>query len=298
MQQRVVVAACAAALLALIAVPNAAAAERDPGLDRGIRHVEAGEWKQALVDLSDVVRRLGKDKTRAAEVAEACLYSGLAYVGLGETSPAISQFAQALMRRPQIRIPPERETRAALDAFEVARREAVAPAAARLPGKKSPVPFIAAGAVVVAGAGVAVAAGGGSSSAVRDNPIPPAFAATGATGTPQLLLVSAVPPSSSTIALRQTAPLLTFAFNTEASLPGRVQVFAEMVGLRGHCLTGHSEIAAVDRTAATMMAVVNSWQIICQGGFTTTSMDVRLQGADANIPVSLTTYSGGYIFEQ
>jgi len=199
-------------------------------------------------------------------------------------------------RKPQIRIPPDRESRAALDAFEVARREAVAPAAASLPHKKSPVPFIAAGAVVVAGAGVALAAGGGSTNAER-NPIPPAFTATSATGTPQLLLLSAVPPSSSTIPLRQTAPFLTFVFNTEASLPGRVQAFAEMVGPQGSCITGHSEITAVDRVTPTMTLDVNSWQITCPGVFITTIMNARLFDADANIPVSVTTYSGGYRFE-
>jgi hypothetical protein len=171
-------------------------ADRDPALDRGIKQVAAGEWKQGLGTLSEVVRRLSKDKERAGEVAEACLYSGLAYVGLGETSPAISQFAQALMRNPQIKIPVSQESRAALDAFEIAPREAVAPVAAHAGGNKSKAPLIVAGAAVVAGAGVAIAAGGGGSSADSfHNPVPPTFTATGATGTPQLLLLSAVPPS-------------------------------------------------------------------------------------------------------
>jgi hypothetical protein len=145
---------------------------------------------------------------------------------------------------------------------------------------------------------VAIAAGGGGSSADSfHNPVPPTFTATGATGTPQLLLLSAVPPSSSTIALRQTAPVLTFVFNTQPSLPGRLQVTAEMVGPSGSCIVGHSEIAVVDRAASTMTFVVNSWGISCAGSFITTTMNVRLLDADANLPVSLTNYSGGYIFQ-
>jgi hypothetical protein len=276
-------------------MPIEADTEKESTLGRGIRHVEAGEWKEGLAALSDFVRRYSGIKKREAEVAEACLYSGLAYVGLGETSPAISQFAQALMRNPQIRIPAALQSKAALDAFEVARREAVAPLEPKAPGKRSALPFIVGGAVA---AGAAIAVAGGGAESAEPNPIPPIFTATGSTGTPQLLILSAEPPSSSTISLRETAPLLTFVFNTEPSLPGRVQAFADLVTAQRSCLTGHSDVAAVDRTAPNMILLVNSWQITCSGGFLTTTMNVRLVDADANIPVSVTTYSGGYTFLQ
>ncbi|HEY6547446.1 MAG TPA: hypothetical protein VI589_06060 [Vicinamibacteria bacterium] len=270
------------------------AADRDARLERGIRHVEAGEWRQAIVELTEAVRRLSGDPRRKPEAAEACLYSGLAYVGLGETSPAISQFAQALMRDPQIQIPAARETPAARDAFEVARREAVAPPEPKAGRNK--VPFVVAGLGAV-GAGAALAAGGGGESSGGGNPVPPAFSVTGVTSTPQMLLLSAVPPSSSSINLSQTAPILTFVFTYQANLPGRLRATAEMLGQQGNCITGRtSEDALVDPAVPTYTLVVNSWQITCQGGFTTTSMNVRLIDADAGIPVSLTSYSGGYNF--
>lgn len=275
--------------------PPPVPAKRDAGLERGIRHVEAGEWNEALKDLSDAVRRLSRDPGRKHEAAEACLYSGLAYIGLGDTSPAISQFAQALMRNPQIKVPPGRDSQAALDAFEVARREAVAPPEPKA-GGRSQAPFVIAG-VASAGAGVALAAGGGGG-ASGDNPnsLPRSFTVTGATGAPQLLIQNATPPSSSTIHLMQTAPILTFAFLNDASLPSRVHILVELLGPSGLCMTGNSEIAVVDRSVTAYSLVVASWRITCPVGFTTLSLNARLVDADANIPISLTSFSGGYLF--
>jgi hypothetical protein len=75
-----------------------------------------------------------------------------------------------------------------------------------------------------------------------------------------------------------------------------VIVRTEMQGTSGNCMEGRSEVAQVDRGAASFTLVVNSWGISCATGFSTTSMTARLFDADANIPVSATTFSGGYIF--
>jgi hypothetical protein len=287
---------CTALLLAPQARPaRAVAAEtRDAGLERGIRKVEAGEWTEALKHLSEAARRLSRDPSRKSEAAQAFLYAGLAYVGLGDTSPAISQFAEAVRRNPRIAIPAERDSQAARDAFEVARREAEAGPAPKT-GGKSKAPFVVAG-VAAAGAGVALAAGGGSASNDPSASIPKTFTVTGSTGTPQLRLLSAVPPSASTIHLARSGPTLAFAFNNEPGLPARVQIQAEMSGPSGACIVGVSDVLTVDPRAASFGLDINSWTYSCQVGFVTVSMNVRLFDADGHSPVSQASYSGGYLF--
>ena len=292
--QRRLVTLCGAGLLSAFVAVRVGAVERDPDLDRGIRLVEAGQWKQGLVPLGSVAHRLSNNKKRAPEAAEAFVYSGLAYVGLGDTVAAISQFTEALKRDPQAKIPAAQTSTGAQDAFEVARREAVAPKAALGPKKKSKGLLIGGGAVL-AGAGVALAAAG-SSSSTPSSGLPAVFAVTGATGTPQPVLQGAVPQSSSTIDLSQTAPVLTFVVNALPSLPDRLQILVDMTGPQGACMAGHSEIAAVDRSAAAVALVVGGWNISCASGFTTTSMTVRLQDPDTKVAIAVTTYSGGYVF--
>jgi hypothetical protein len=43
--------------------------------------------------------------------------------------------------------------------------------------------------------------------------------------------------------------------------------------------------------------VVNSWNITCPASFITTTMSVRLVDADTNLALSVTSYTGGYIFQ-
>ena len=295
MSRWILVASCVCGFLGALAAPRADAIERDPDLDRGIRLVEAGQWKQALVPLGGVTHRLSKNKKRAPEASEAFLYSGLAHVGLGDTAAAIAQFAEALKRDPQIRIPAAHASTSAGDAFDVARREAVATPAAHGPKKKSPALFIAGGAVL-AGAGVALAAGGGSSSAAPNEGIPAMFTVTGATGAPQPVLQSAVPQSSSTVDFSRAGLTLTFVVHDLASLPSHVQILVDMTGPSGACIVGHSDPAAVDKSAASLALVVAGWTLSCASGFTTTSMTVRLQDADTKVAIAATTYSGGYVF--
>ena len=291
---RFLVALCAVGVFGGSPVPGGGAVERDPDLDRGIRLVEAGQWKQGLVPLGSVAQRLSKDKKRAPEAAEAYLYSGLAYVGLGDTVAAISQFSEALKRDPQIRIPATQISTGAQDAFEVARREAVAPAAALGPHKKSKGLLIAGG-VVLAGAGAAVVVAGGSSSPAS-NGIPAVFTVTSATGAPQPVLVSAVPPSSSTVDFSKAGLTLTFVVNDLSSLPAHVQILVDMTGPGGACIVGHSDVALVEKGAAMLGLDVAGWTLSCQSGFTSTSMTVRLQDADTKAVIAVTTYTGGYVF--
>jgi hypothetical protein len=279
--------------LLLLAAAVASGPERDAALERGIRHVESGEWNQAIAALSDAVRRLSGDDTRRSEASLAHLYSGLAYVGLGQGSPAISQFAQALLHDPQVRLP-EDAPAAAREAFEEARRETAI--AAQPPRRRSPLPFIGAG-VAAVGVAALVAAGGGSSDRAPDPGVPGSFTATSGTGTPQVALLSATPPSGSTIRLSAFFLSMSFVIINQANLPGRVLLRTEMLGPRGPCIEGRSEPVAIDRSAQATTLVVNAFSIACIGPFDTTTMNVRLIDADANIPVSASLFSGGYHFQ-
>ena len=285
------------ALLVSFTLPSTSPADqRDKSLERGIRHVEAGEWQPAITALSDAVRRLSGDPKRAPELADAYVYSGLAYIGLGETSPAISQFALALRTDPKAHIPADRESKAALDAFDVARREAVAPPAPKV--GKSRLPYVLVGAAAVGGGVALAASGGGDSSKNEPGPVPSSWTPTGATGAPPLLLLSTVPNSGATIHLLQTAPFLTFVLRQDATLPGHVSVTVDLLGPQGTCMMGRSgEITAIDPTIAAFTLSVSGWNVRCSGAFYTTSMNVTLLDADASIPVSVTSFSGGYFFQ-
>ncbi|HVQ27930.1 MAG TPA: hypothetical protein VMV21_00005, partial [Vicinamibacteria bacterium] len=140
-----------------------------------------------------------------------------------------------------------------------------------------------------------VAAGGGSSAA-PSNGLPPVFTVTGATGAPQPVLQSAVPPPSSTVDFSQSGVVLTFVIRDLAAAPAHVQILVDMQGPQGACIAGHSEVAAVERGSSVLVMDVAGWTIACPNGFTTTSMTTRLLDADAKVPVSATTYSGGYVF--
>lgn len=270
--------------------------QRDKSLERGIQHVEAGEWQLAITALSDAVRRLSGDPKRAPELADAYVYSGLAYVGLGETSPAISQFALALRTDPKARIPAARESKAALDAFDVARREAVAPPAPKV--GKSKLPYVLVG-VAAVGGGVAIAASAGGESAKNEpSPVPSSWTPTGTTGAPPLLLLSTQPNSGGTIHLLQTAPILNFVLRHDPTLPGHVSATVDLLGPQGTCMAGRTgEITAIDPAVAASTLIVSGWNVRCSGFFYTTSMNVTLLDADASIPVSITSFSGGFFFQ-
>jgi hypothetical protein len=290
-----------AALLVAASVLAPPAPPLDPGLERGIKHVDAGEWDQGIAALSDVVRRLAADKTRQKEVAQACLYSGVAYAGLGQKSPALSQFSQALLRDPQIRLDPARASKAAVEIFEEARRETSAVVASRQPKKKGgKVALIGIGVLAAGGAGVAIAGGGGSDGSTPPTTLIPAtFTVTGSTGEPELLLLTANPPSASRVSVSMSGTILNLAFTflNNPRLPNRVQIRIEMLGSSGNCLNGASEVAEVNRAQSASVLTITSLHFTCALPFVTTSMNVRLFDADANVPVSLTSYSGGYRFE-
>ena len=276
----------------------AQAAERDPALVRGIRHVEAGEWNEGIADLLEVERRLGPDKSRQAEVADAYLYAGIAYAGLGQRSPAVSQFVQALKRNPQVTLDPARASKAAVEAFDEARSEAAPALAARAPKKKSHLGWIVGGAVVVGGAvALAASSGSGSAATLMTQTTATPFSAVSSTGSPQLLLLSTIPPGGSTIRFSNILLNLSFVTTPEPNLPGRLQTRIEMLAGSGVCFTGRSEPTVVDRTAASLTFVVNEFTIVCRPPFTTTTMNAFLFDPDGNVAVSETTFRGGYRFE-
>jgi tetratricopeptide (TPR) repeat protein len=114
-----VVLTVAMALLAGLADPQAL----DDELVKGKQEVRSGAYDAGIITLSAVVRRLGGAEGREAEAAEAYLNLGIAYAGLGQVSPARSQFVQALLRNPQIALDPGVPP-SAVEIFAAARKEA------------------------------------------------------------------------------------------------------------------------------------------------------------------------------
>src|SRR5262249_54103580 len=180
----------------------------DPDLAKGKEQVRNGELDTAIAPLTGVVRRRGAPPGREAEVADAYLHLGIADAGLGQMSPATSQFVQALKRDPAITPDPKTTSPAALEAFAVARRQAetegvVSPSNAKRKGGAGKKILIAAGAVGV-GVGGAVAAGGSGGYSAAPPQLPNPFIPIATS--PYLELQGANPVPGSQITSSQSSP--------------------------------------------------------------------------------------------
>jgi hypothetical protein len=148
-------------------------------LKAGISLVKEGDFEGAVVKLDAVVRDLGPAGSDA-ELAQAYLFLGVAYLELDQEALARGKFAQALARAPEMRLDPSEFSPQVIRTFEGTRQEALpaappaeATAAAAAPpagaasegdGRRSTVPLWVLGGAAVAG-GVALASGGGSPAA-------------------------------------------------------------------------------------------------------------------------------------
>lgn len=97
--------------LALAAALPCAAQQGDADLAKGTAQVASGDFQGAIGTLSGVVRRLQAAPGREKDAAAAYLQLGLAYAGLDQASPAVSQFYQALRRDPALRPDPSASAR-------------------------------------------------------------------------------------------------------------------------------------------------------------------------------------------
>jgi hypothetical protein len=78
----------------------------DPELDRGENQLREMEWKEAIVTLEGVVRRLQSQPRQRSAIARAYFYLGVAHLELEETSTARASFLAALERDGRLRPSP------------------------------------------------------------------------------------------------------------------------------------------------------------------------------------------------
>src|SRR5262245_54310582 len=112
----------------------------DDELQAGIRQVKEGDFETAVVTLDRVARRLAAAPARRKERAEACLYLGVAQIALDQRAAAKTSFKEAIAADKDLRPSPDRFSPKVITAFEEARREAEAAAAAARPDSASAKP--------------------------------------------------------------------------------------------------------------------------------------------------------------
>ena len=175
--------------LAFLGFPLPAPAQpaaTDPEVVKGIRQVDDGDYDDAIVTLDGAVRRLAADKSHPADLPQAYLYLGIAYVGKGHDAAAKAKFREALKQLKDLSLSADKFPPKVINVFETARDEVNREAAAAsggTPAASAPEPQGSAASatsakkkgggggkalivlgVLGAGAGVALAAGGGGDS--------------------------------------------------------------------------------------------------------------------------------------
>lgn len=124
-------------------------------LAEGIRQVNDGDFEAALLTLDGVVRQLGADPARQKDLAQAYLYLGVAFVGLGQDALAQRKFAAALRRDKDLLVTPAEFPMKVVRAFQAAQAAVAEELALEKDAKKKR----GKGGLIVLGLGGAVAAG-------------------------------------------------------------------------------------------------------------------------------------------
>ena len=138
-------------------------APSDADLAKGIKLVEDGEYDEAIWILDTASQRLAKDPAKAADLAQAYLYLGIAYVGKGHDAAAKAKFRAALLGSKDLTLSATKFPPKVINLFEAARDEAsAAPKAGGGGGGSKKWLLIGGGAVAAGGAAVVLAGGGGS----------------------------------------------------------------------------------------------------------------------------------------
>jgi hypothetical protein len=285
-----------AVLVAALASPKAGAPkpEADPGLAEGKQQVASGRYEEAIATLSAVVRRLGTLPGQEEEVARAYLYLGVAYTGLGQMSPARSQFVQALKRDPSLTLDPGTAPPEALAALAAARQEGESEGV--LPpdghGKKKG-PWRKALALGAVGAGVGVAAIAGASS--HDSTAPsPTQTWTPIETSPYIQIVTSNPPPGSTFTVAAVVSVTLRAVNT-GTVPEYPQLFFvvdAMTADRRACLSGETSPFSFLRGSS----VTYAFPLVarCPVPFTTVSLEISLQDPETSQRPYHASYRGEF----
>jgi hypothetical protein len=145
-----------------------AATVSDPEVARGIRHVDDGEYDDAILVLDAAARRLATEREASHVLSQAYLYLGIAYLAKGHETSAKARFRDALAQARDLRVSPDAFAPRVVEMFERAREEMRAagttPAASAAPAKKGGGgTLLLVGGGLAAAAGIALAAGGGGS---------------------------------------------------------------------------------------------------------------------------------------
>jgi hypothetical protein len=163
-----------------LAAPGAAAQAppvvNDAEVAKGIREAEDGDYDSALLTLDAAANRLAREGGRTADLTQAYVYSGIAYVAKNLLTAAQARFRDALTQSPDLRLSPGAFPPRVVELFEQARQElarsasgakptAAAPAPAAAPEKKAggsrkALIFVGVGAAVAGGVGIALSQGG------------------------------------------------------------------------------------------------------------------------------------------
>jgi hypothetical protein len=162
----------------------------DPGMEKGIRQAQEGDFQQAIVTLQGVLPRLLERKAPLHDIARVHVYLGVSHLGLKDPAAARASFLEAIRIDPTLILSSEEYPPRIVRAFEEARLSApppaaaasaaepaapstppasppavsappsskAEPAAAKKGGSKLPLVLVGVG---VVGGGVALAAGGG-----------------------------------------------------------------------------------------------------------------------------------------
>jgi len=267
----------------------------DPELAKGKDQVRQGEYDSGIATLTEVVRRLHAVPDRDAEAADAYLHLGIAYAGLGQTSPARSQFVQALKRDPAIAPDPKTAPPLALEAFAAARgqaeQEGVLAAARQAKRKKGHGGTIAlvAGAVG-AGVGVAVAAGGGGGGSSTGPPRIATFVPVSTS--PFIQLVTILPDPGSTFSSNLSVSITLKAVNTGTNTETLFFAVDAVTADGRACISGQT--LPFSFSPGSDVTSGFSLRARCTAPFTTESLEIFLQDPATNARPYHATYRGRY----
>jgi hypothetical protein len=172
-----VVKATAFALLLVLTVTDPGDAE----LAQGIALVRDGDFDRAVPRLDATIKRLEAKGGTKADLSQAHLYLGIAYLELEQEASAKARFREALRNDPKLRLDPRTFSPQTIRVFEATRAEMP-------PEKKKgfPVLLVAGGAAAAAGIAVAAGGGGGGSGSATTTTTPSSTTTTTTTTTTTL----------------------------------------------------------------------------------------------------------------
>jgi len=276
-------------------------------LQAGIAAVEAKEYNPAVAALSGALRGLAADPARQADLVCAYMHLGVAFAGLGQESPARSQFAQALLRQPDATLQVKNAPESARRIFQEARGEAAPVIAAAEDQKKksSKKPLVLASvAAVGAGVGVATVAGGSDPSGAAPPPTnvdpPRQFQFASIQGNPYMSFGGGDPNSGTTLQVGVGRPrflyrVLVNQFGAPAATYARLQITVDLGTLdKGLCWHAESAPFAYDGQPAEIVVDAFPATPSCAPPFSTLTVEARLFDRDGARQVATTIYTGGY----